>query len=141
MKTPCPCKSSSEYKVCCEPYHNGKQSAPTAEALMRSRYSAYALQLPRYLFKTWHKATRPTLQQLSQHDNIQWVSLKIKKTELGREQDTTGIVAFTATFVQHDKIEQLTERSYFERVQGKWVYVDGENNSSKASINSNEGKS
>ena len=126
MKNPCPCKSSSEYKACCEPYHNGKQSAPTAEALMRSRYSGYALQLPRYLFKTWYKETRPSLQSLSQSDDTQWISLKITKTELGTQQDTTGIVAFTATYVQNEQIEQLTETSYFEKVQGKWVYVGAE---------------
>ncbi len=126
MKNPCPCKSSSEYKVCCEPYHNGKQSAPTAEALMRSRYSAYALQLPRYLFKTWHKQTRPSLKSLSQPDDTQWISLKITKTELGMQQDTTGMVAFTATYVQNEQIGQLTESSYFEKVQGKWVYVGAE---------------
>jgi SEC-C motif-containing protein len=89
MKTPCPCKSSYEYKACCGQYHNGKQSAATAEALMRSRYSAYALQLPRYLFKTWHKETRPTLQSLSQQDDTQWISLKITKTEQGMQEDVS----------------------------------------------------
>ncbi|MCK5810250.1 MAG: hypothetical protein KAH00_04130 [Cocleimonas sp.] len=90
---------------------------------MRARYSAYALQLPRYLFKTWHKETRPPLQQLSQHHDMQWISLKVTKTELGRKQDMTGIVAFIATSVQNEKVGQLTESSYFERAQGKWVYV------------------
>ncbi len=123
MKNPCPCKSSSEYRVCCAPYHNGKQSAPTAEALMRSRYGAYALQNPRYLFKTWHKQTRPSLQSLLQLDDTQWISLKITKTELGLQQDTTGTVTFTATYVQNGQIGQLTETSSFEKVQGKWVYI------------------
>ena len=72
MKTPCPCQSSLEYNLCCGRYHKGKLAAPTAEALMRSRYSAYSLQLGRYLFKTWHKSTRPTIQSLLQNDDSQW---------------------------------------------------------------------
>ena len=127
MKNPCPCQSSQEYNTCCGQYHNGKQTAPTAEALMRSRYSAYALQLGRYLFKTWHKATRPSLQSLLQENDTQWLSLKIIMTEQGMSQDDTGIVAFIATYLQQNKIEQLSETSRFEKTQGKWVYVEEEN--------------
>ncbi|MCK5917565.1 MAG: hypothetical protein KAG34_04030 [Cocleimonas sp.] len=90
---------------------------------MRSRYSAYALQRPRYLFKTWHKETRPSLKSLSQPDDTQWINLKITKTEQGMQQDSTGMVAFIATYVQNEQLGQLTERSYFEKVQGKWVYI------------------
>ncbi|BBD09151.1 SEC-C motif domain-containing protein [Desulfovibrio ferrophilus] len=38
----CPCGSGKEYTACCEPIINGTP-APTAEALMRSRYSAYVV--------------------------------------------------------------------------------------------------
>ncbi len=123
MKNPCPCQSSLEYKACCGQYHNGKQTAPTAEALMRSRYSAYALQNGRYLFKTWHKSTRPRLQSLLQQNETQWLSLKIVNTEQGMIKDDTGTVTFIATYLAENQIRQLSETSRFERVQGKWVYV------------------
>ena len=124
MKNPCPCQSLQEYNACCGQYHNGKQSAPTAEALMRSRYSAYALQLGRYLFKTWHKTTRPSLQSLLEENNTQWLSLKIVSTEQGMSQDDTGRVTFIATYLEQNKIEQFFETSHFEKIYGKWVYVE-----------------
>ena len=124
MKKRCPCDISREYSACCEPYHKGKQAAPTAEALMRSRYSAYSLQLGRYLFKTWHKSTRPTLQSLLEVDDTEWVALKIVKTEQGMRQDDTGIVAFVASYSRQSQLNQLSETSQFEKVNGKWVYVD-----------------
>ena len=124
MKTPCPCQSSLEYNLCCGRYHKGKLAAPTAEALMRSRYSAYSLQLGRYLFKTWHKSTRPTIQSLLQNDDSQWLGLKIVKTVQGMEQDDTGIVTFIATYSRQNHINQLSETSRFEKVKGQWVYVD-----------------
>ncbi|HIO91524.1 MAG TPA: hypothetical protein EYG68_01615 [Leucothrix mucor] len=124
MNTPCPCQSSLEYNLCCGRYHKGKLSAPTAEALMRSRYSAYSLNLGRYLFKTWHKSTRPSIQSLLQNDESEWLSLKIVKTEQGMEQDDTGIVAFVATYSRQNQINQLSETSRFEKVKGQWVYVD-----------------
>ena len=91
---------------------------------MRSRYSAYSLKLGRYLFKTWYKSTRPELQSLLQEDDTEWLGLKIVKTEQGMPQDDTGIVAFIATYSRQKQIMQLSERSYFEKVNGRWVYVD-----------------
>ena len=111
MKTPCPCQSLLEYNVCCGRYHKGKLTAPTAEALMRSRYSAYSLQLGRYLFKTWHKTTRPSIQSLLKKDDTEWLNLKIVKTKQGMEQDDTGIVTFIATYSRQNTIMQFSETS------------------------------
>ena len=91
---------------------------------MRSRYSAYSLKLGRYLFKTWHKSTRPEVQSLLQEDDTEWLGLKIVKTEQGMQQDDTGIVAFVATYSRQKKIMQLSESSNFEKVKGRWIYVD-----------------
>jgi len=91
---------------------------------MRSRYSAYALQLGRYLFKTWQKSTRPPLQRLLQPNEPQWLNLKIVHTEHGMEQDNTGSVAFIATYLEQNQIKQFSETSHFEKVQGKWIYVE-----------------
>ena len=91
---------------------------------MRSRYSAYHLKLARYLFKTWHKSTRPSLQTLLQADDSEWLGLKIVKTKHGMGQDNTGIVAFVATYSRQKQVMQLSETSRFEKVKGRWVYVD-----------------
>jgi SEC-C motif-containing protein len=123
MTNPCPCTPSQEYNTCCGQYHSGKQTAPSAEALMRSRYSAYALHLPRYLFKTWHRSTRPSYHSLSQQEDIQWLSLKITKMEQGRQQDNRGVVAFVATYLENGQIQQFSEVSDFEKTQGHWVYI------------------
>ena len=59
----CPCRKKREtetYAECCEPYHKGQKPAPTAEALMRSRYTAFALKDAAYLTVTWHRSTRPS---------------------------------------------------------------------------------
>lgn len=121
MKKSCPCQSSLQYAACCGQYHKGK-AAPTAEALMRSRYSAYALQLGRYVFKTWDKSKRPSLQQLLTHDAIEWFGLKIVSTEQGKRDDDTGTVAFVATYSDKNQIIQHCETSQFKKLEGRWVY-------------------
>jgi SEC-C motif-containing protein len=127
MKNPCPCASAHEYKTCCGQYHSGKQTAPTAEALMRSRYSAYVLQLTRYLFKTWHPSTRPTYQSLLQQDDIQWLSLKITQIEQGIREDHNGMVTFVATYVEKGQVKQFTEVSEFIKIKKQWVYIGVKN--------------
>lgn len=97
---------------------------------MRSRYSAYALQLPHYLFKTWHKSTRPSLQSLLRQEDIEWLSLKILAKEQGCQQDAVGVVTFTAMYRHNNQIAQLSETSTFEKVQGSWVYVDAKHSDS-----------
>jgi SEC-C motif domain protein len=117
----CPCESSRAYDVCCKPFHDGADT-PTAEALMRSRYTAYVLKLERYLLATWHASTRPAELDLSQ-DAIKWLGLSVKYTE------TTGDIA-TVEFVARYRIgggraEKMHEISRFLRENGAWFYVDG----------------
>ncbi|WP_459741119.1 YchJ family protein, partial [Pseudomonas aeruginosa] len=85
---PCPCGSGAEYAGCCEPPHLGR-AAPTAEALMRSRFSAFALGLAPYLLATWHPSTRPESLDL---DDVTWRRLQIVETVAGGAGDTEGIV-------------------------------------------------
>ena len=61
----CPCDSGRPFAACCEPYVSGRTPAPTAEALMRSRYTAYTLQDADYLLRTSHPATAPKTLSLS----------------------------------------------------------------------------
>jgi SEC-C motif-containing protein len=118
----CPCGSGAAYNTCCEPLHDGAP-AKTAEALMRSRYSAYATGQPDYVFRTWHPRTRPV--DISPPSGVTWVSLEILRTVDGAVTDDTGTVEFRAGYDSADGRRVLHETSRFERRAGSWVYVDG----------------
>lgn len=117
----CPCQSGKPYVTCCQPFHAGTP-ASTAEALMRSRYSAYVLKLEAYLLATWHTETRPQSLNLAD-DAIKWLGLDIKHTET---KDKTAVVEFLARYrVGGGKAERLHEISQFQHMNGHWYYVTG----------------
>lgn len=118
----CPCDTGKPYERCCGRFHDGRR-VPTAAALMRSRYSAFALSLPEYLLLTWHPATRPHTVVLD--DETKWTGLQIHDTELGQAWDQTGFVTYSASWVAPGKAGVLHERSRFVLDHGTWYYVDG----------------
>lgn len=121
---PCPCGSSTAYERCCKRWHQG-EPAPDAEALMRSRYAAYALGLTDYLLHTWHPFTRPgSLQDETGAQPLKWLGLKIIRHETTRDDQAT--VEFIARYKVNGKAEKLHEHSRFVREQGQWLYVDGD---------------
>ena len=120
---PCPCGSARAYAVCCEPLHLGAPAA-TAEALMRSRFSAVALGLTSYVAASWHPSTRPAALDLD--DATTWRRLQIVDTVAGGTDDSEGIVEFRASFRDADGAGLLHERSRFVRDDGLWFYLDGE---------------
>ena len=89
----CPCGSGKPYAACCGPLHAGTRIAPTASALMRSRYSAFARGLADYLLTTWHPATRPALLELDDH--TVWTGLTVESVTGGRAWEDTGTVTFS----------------------------------------------
>ena len=121
MTTPqaCPCGSGRPLADCCGRYHRG-EPAPSPEALMRSRYSAFALNLTDYLRETWHSTTRPA--SLPPDDATRWRRLEILEHE---EQGDTGRVRFRATFLEGRRWGVLEEASRFMREAGRWYYLDG----------------
>lgn len=120
MTPECPCGSGLTYAQCCEPLHLG-QPAATPEALMRSRYSAFALELVDYLLSSWDVRTRPA--ELTLQPDTHWFDLTVHGSE---EQGNDGLVSFTAHFREGDEWLQLSERSRFARGDdGHWRYVDG----------------
>lgn len=121
---PCPCGTGLAYAECCGPLHDGTRQAATAVALMRSRFSAFALGAVEYLLISWHPDTRPA--ELTLDDTITWRRLQIVDTEAGGEDDTAGVVEFRAQYVHGGKRHILHERSRFERVTGRWRYLDGD---------------
>ncbi|MEU1851568.1 YchJ family metal-binding protein [Streptomyces sp. NPDC019990] len=115
----CPCGLPGIYEACCGRYHSGTAAAPTAEALMRSRYCAFVKGDAGYLLRTWHPRTRPGRLELD--PAMRWTGLEILGTSDGTAFHTTGTVTFRASY----RGGSLHERSRFERVDGAWVYVDG----------------
>ncbi|MEM9004915.1 MAG: YchJ family protein [Cyanobacteria bacterium P01_F01_bin.86] len=124
----CPCNSQRGLAECCEPYLLGKAIAPTAEALMRSRYTAYCQGNIDYLITTHHPAKRSLSERTHLSKSVQnttWLGLTVVKTEQGQSQDETGIVEFVAIY-RTGNVGQLHERSRFKKQKGRWFYVDGD---------------
>jgi SEC-C motif domain protein len=127
----CPCHSGEPYKTCCEPRHTKERPAETPEALMRSRYSAFALGLGEYLVDTLSRdhddraAPRATLvRELSRVKNTQrFMGLEILAA---RADGDRGEVTFHAKIFEKGKDRSFTEHSHFVREDGEWRYAFGE---------------
>ncbi len=122
--SPCPCTSGRPYAACCGPLHGG-QPAADAEALMRSRYSAYVLKDAEYLLASWHPDTRPA--PLSLHEaagqRTQWLGLSVDLHRMTGED--TAEVRFVARYrVGGGSAVRMSEHSRFVREAGRWYYLD-----------------
>ena len=128
MSRPCPCTSKKPYDHCCGPFHAGTAAAETAELLMRSRFSAYALGKVDYLIATRPEAKRPEENReelVTYCKSVQCVGLKIVGREKGGQADDTGVVTFHASLQTNGRRSLHIETSTFARESGRWVYVDG----------------
>lgn len=121
MANDCPC-GGGRYLECCGPLHDG-QAAPDAEALMRSRYSAYAMGLADYLLASWHASTRPA-DLPPDEPPLRWLGLDVKRHAAAGDE---AVVEFVARYRQGGgRAGRLQETSRFLRERGRWYYVDGE---------------
>jgi len=116
----CPCGCIRSLAQCCDLYISKQQTALTAEALMRSRYSAYVLGEVDYLLDSWSSLTRP--QQLELNTETHWKRLQLIECVAGGVDDGEGIVEFIATYKHQGKTQKIQERSRFIREQDLWVY-------------------
>lgn len=123
---PCPCGGGKSFDQCCGRYLDG-DAAPTAEALMRSRYSAYGLRREDYLLATWHPSTRPAELGLGRETPPKWLGLEVRRHEQ-TDADHAGvaIVEFVARYKINGRAHRLHELSRFVREEGRWFYVDGD---------------
>ena len=117
----CPCGTGLDYAACCGQYIERIKTAPSAEALMRSRYTAYVKQNTLYLRSTWYPSTCPANLDLA--ENQQWIGLKIIDIQGGNADDKTGQVEFVARYKMNGRAEKLHECSEFVRVNDRWLYV------------------
>lgn len=123
-KTPCPCGSNTQFADCCGRYLDGAETPPTAEALMRSRYTAYTMLREDYVLATWHVSTRPVKLGLAEESTSKWLGLQVKCHE--QQDDTHALVEFVARYKIGGRAHRLHEVSRFVREDGRWFYVDGE---------------
>ena len=120
----CPCGSGINYENCCGIFHSGKQHAHTAEQLMRSRYSAFALKNASYILQTEKlKVANSSFLLEEQLRETTWIKLELLSTRGGLETDNSGEVQFRATYFNSGRMNQMTEHSLFKRINGKWMYT------------------
>jgi len=125
-KNTCPCGTGKTFEECCSLYIEGTP-APTAEALMRSRYTAYSLGKGAYLAATLSEEQRKDfdIKEFEEsYEQTKWQGLAINKTELGGENDDTGSVEFIARYRMQGEPNVHHELAFFTREDGKWVFAD-----------------
>ena len=140
----CPCGTGRAFAVCCGPFLNGQATAPNAEALMRSRYTAFTRRHEAYLLATWHASTRPAVLNLAADSATKWIGLEVKRFEAGRSDGDiyggissgsgesramdggadSAIVEFVARYKIGGRAQRLEETSRFVFEDGRWVYVE-----------------
>jgi len=125
----CPCQSGKEYDACCGAIIGGSQPASTAEALMRSRYSAFVKGEVDYLRDSLHPDHRDDFDPAATKDlavNSTWLGLQILNTTGGGKDDQEGTVEFIANFRMKGATYQHHELAQFNRHNGTWYYTDGQ---------------
>ncbi|KFC73011.1 hypothetical protein FG94_01689 [Massilia sp. LC238] len=133
----CPCGGPS-LGACCGPFIAGEALPPTAEALMRSRYTAYTLKNEPYLLATWHPTTRPAEPIIDDKEPIRWLGLEVKSALRLRQRKVNSpddpdsdTVEFVARFKVGGRAHRLHEVSRFlreadsETGEKRWYYLDG----------------
>ncbi len=120
----CPCGSGKPIADCCGRYLDGGEPPATAEALMRSRYTAYVLGNEAYVLSTWHASTRPASLSLAEQPAARWIGLKLLRHE--QQNETHAIVEFIARYKVNGRAYKMQETSRFVKEDGRWFYVDGD---------------
>lgn len=124
----CPCGSEQPYNACCEPYIQGTKDAPTAEALMRARYTAHARTEIDYIQNTVHSSQLDEFNRTEStnwSERMDWISLEILRTENGGADDDQGIVEFVARYRNKGRLCQHHEVAQFVKEEQKWFFLDG----------------
>ncbi len=125
----CPCHSGKTYSTCCAPYHRG-DAAQDAVALMRSRYSAYALGNAPYILQTTHPQNpecRTPLDQRKKQIEAFCKATHFEDLEIldSAEKDDSATVTFHAHLSQNGKDVSFVEKSQFAKVHDRWFYLEG----------------
>lgn len=119
---PCPCGSGNLFETCCEPIIRRQQLAPTAERLMRARFTAHVAEDDAFLHHSYWVTTKKPFHAEAHGGSLGWTRLEIHSHEAGSQPDQ-AFVEFSAYYVDGDGPEGiLRELSEFKRVNGEWFY-------------------
>jgi SEC-C motif-containing protein len=124
----CPCDSGLAYGECCEPYIKGVKNPPTAEALMRSRYTAYVEHAIDYIVETCTQDEKDKIdikQTRAWSEKSKWLGLKVLSSEKGGPDDTEGNVEFKALYEMDGLRDTHHEKAKFSKKDGRWLYEEG----------------
>ena len=127
---PCPCGQTDAVgralplARCCGRFFGPQaDAAPDAQALMRSRYSAFVLQRAEYLLVTWHPSRRPA--HIGFEPGVKWLGLELRQY-LVRDARHADVECVARQRQGNGRAVRLHERSRFECADGRWYYVDGD---------------
>ncbi|MDF9828407.1 SEC-C motif-containing protein [Ereboglobus sp. PH5-5] len=127
-ESPCPCGSGQTFGACCQPVLQRKRPAATAEALMRSRFTAHVVRDYKHLHLSYAGTAKKPYDEVRAKENtydLEWTRLVIHSHEAvvnGNPDSST--VEFTAYFLDEEKNEHpLQEKSAFTRTGGEWIYT------------------
>ena len=121
----CPCGSTMLYADCCSVFISGTKEAPTPEALMRSRFTAYTLADINYIMRTMRSPAADHFDAVEARawaQKIKWIKLDVIQTST---TSTSGCVEFIAHYEENGRRQSLHELSKFKNIDGKWFYTDG----------------
>jgi SEC-C motif-containing protein len=125
----CPCGSGAALAQCCLPMIQGKKKAPTAEALLRSRYTAFTRGDIDYILATHHTKTRGEIKREEIEEwskNSKWLGLEIQQKAGGEASDDQGQIVFLARYEADGKVNDHWEHSLFQKENGEWRFVDAQ---------------
>ena len=128
MSSPCPCGSGQDFETCCQPYIAGTSRPVTAEALMRSRYTAYTKADIDYIKNTTSTESRKSFDEKATRQwaaSSEWMGFQILKTEGGSGADEAGVVEFIARYKVEGKEQEHHEIATFKKDDGQWFFEDG----------------
>lgn len=118
----CPC-GGTDFDACCGRFIEQGALPPTAQDLMRSRYTAYTLSDEKYIRASWYPRTLPEGQLTARETNLKWVGLEVLRHE---EQEDDATVEFIARYKIGGRAQRMHEVSRFVREEGRWYYLDGQ---------------
>ena len=125
----CHCGVGQSFELCCEPFILKKEKPETAEALMRSRYSAFVVGAVDYIYETHHPSKREEVSKdeiMAWSQDSSWHGLEIVEKSEGETKNSSGIVEFIAKYSTNEQRYNHHERASFEKVEGDWFFVDGQ---------------
>jgi SEC-C motif domain protein len=125
----CPCGKGESLETCCGPFLDGSKIPQTAEELMRSRYTAFAVGNVDYILETHDPDRRGEIDRNNTEawsKQSEWLGFELVSSEHGGPSDDAGVIEFIAKYRAKGVTISHRERSVFRKQNGRWWFVDGQ---------------